>query len=535
MQRTLLRAMTIAALSTVGLGSLSAVPAAAATTTVAWELNEPAGATTMTDTSGNGITGRIGAEVVTGVTVQGATGYRFPRLAPNTPPAHPEHNVQVPHDDRLNPGSEDYSVEVRYRTGNPFGNLIQKGQSGTRGGYWKIQLPQGEPSCLFRGPTGVTNAVRAQTRIDDDQWHVIRCDRTADAVELYVDGVFAGRNRGTTGAIANTRSLSFGGKDDCDQVTVTCDYFGGDVDWVRITRPAAPATNAAPTARFTQDCPSLACGFDGSTSSDPEGPIAAYAWTFGDGTSGSGPQPSHTYAKPGTYGVTLTVSDNGGRTASVTRDVTVAAPPAEGAITFRAAADATGNSTRSSVTVPPGVTAGDVLVMYLTVNRDTSVSDPPGWTLLGQQLGPQSELQTEVWTRVADAADAGNSVGFAFGVTSKFDLTVTAYAGVDQVSPVAIFASASETVSRAAHTTPTVPGTQPGQWLLSYWTDKTSATTDWTAPAGQTVRAEVIGSSAGRVTALVTDAPGGSGGLTATADSATSKAVMWSIVLNSAR
>lgn len=237
MQRTLLRAMTVAALSTVGLGGLSAVPAAATTTTVAWELNEPRGATTMLDSSGNEIHGIIGTEVVTGATFDGATGYRFARLKPNTPPAHPEHNVWVPHDERLNPGSDDYSVEVRYRTGNPFGNLIQKGQSGTPGGYWKIQLPQGEPSCLFRGPTGVTNAVRAQTRIDDERWHVIRCDRTDDAVELYVDGVFAGRNRGTTGAIANTKPLSLGGKDDCDQIKVTCDYFGGDVDYVRITRP----------------------------------------------------------------------------------------------------------------------------------------------------------------------------------------------------------------------------------------------------------------------------------------------------------
>lgn len=227
-------------LSAVALVCTSIAPAEAATTAApvsTWELNEPAGASTMVDSSGNGLNGTVGTEVLTGVAVLGATAYRFARLPPNTPPAHPEHNVVVPHDDRLNPGSGNYSVEVRYRTTNPFGNLIQKGQSGSSGGYWKIQLPQGEPSCLFRGPSGVTNAVRAQTRVDDGLWHVIRCDRTDTAVALSVDGVLVGTNSGTTGPIANTKALSLGGKNDCDQVSVTCDYFGGDVDWVRITRP----------------------------------------------------------------------------------------------------------------------------------------------------------------------------------------------------------------------------------------------------------------------------------------------------------
>jgi hypothetical protein len=216
-----------------------APPAQAATSVLAdWRMNEPTGATTMTDSSGNGITGDIGDEVVTGVSVDGAVGYRFARLVPNTPPAHPEHNVLVAHDDRLQPaGRAEFVVEVRMRTGNKFGNLVQKGQATSRGGYWKIQLPQAEPSCLFRGPTGITNAVRARgLPLNDNRWHVVRCEVTPTEVRLYVDGAFIGRNRGTTGRIANTQLFSIGGKYNCDQVTVTCDYFGGDVDYVRIER-----------------------------------------------------------------------------------------------------------------------------------------------------------------------------------------------------------------------------------------------------------------------------------------------------------
>ena len=51
---------------------------------------------------------------------------------------------------------------------------------------------------------------------------------------------------------------------------------------------------------------------DGSASSDPDGgQTLTFDWNFGDGASGSGPTPSHAYASPGGYVVSLTVTDNG--------------------------------------------------------------------------------------------------------------------------------------------------------------------------------------------------------------------------------
>jgi subtilisin family serine protease len=49
--------------------------------------------------------------------------------------------------------------------------------------------------------------------------------------------------------------------------------------------------------------------FDGTGSSDPDGDDLSYAWSFGDGATGTGPTPSHTYLDDGEYTVTLTVSD----------------------------------------------------------------------------------------------------------------------------------------------------------------------------------------------------------------------------------
>ncbi len=111
------------------------------------------------------------------------------------------------------------------------------------------------------------------------------------------------------------------------------------------------APDQSPTAAFA--VPSVTAGtpatFSGAASSDPDGSIASYSWNFGDGTTANGVSPGHTFAKSGTYDVELSVLDNegcgaeevftgrtaycgGNPAASVTRSVTVDAPPAPAAI-----------------------------------------------------------------------------------------------------------------------------------------------------------------------------------------------------------
>jgi PKD domain-containing protein len=64
--------------------------------------------------------------------------------------------------------------------------------------------------------------------------------------------------------------------------------------------------------------------FDASGST-PASDIVSYQWSFGDGDSGSGRTTVHSYDKPGTYFPTLTISDQFGRSASVTNTITVGA------------------------------------------------------------------------------------------------------------------------------------------------------------------------------------------------------------------
>jgi len=69
--------------------------------------------------------------------------------------------------------------------------------------------------------------------------------------------------------------------------------------------------------------PGQAIPFDASGSS---GVISDYAWNFGDGGSAHGVNPTHAYANPGTYGVTLMVTGTNGTHASDTASVTISAP-----------------------------------------------------------------------------------------------------------------------------------------------------------------------------------------------------------------
>ncbi len=83
----------------------------------------------------------------------------------------------------------------------------------------------------------------------------------------------------------------------------------------------------APEASFTVSTDSgsypLEVTFDASASTDSDGSISKYAWTFGDGGTGTGVSADHTYSEAGTYTAELTVTDNGGKSATATHDIDV--------------------------------------------------------------------------------------------------------------------------------------------------------------------------------------------------------------------
>ncbi len=229
---------TAAELLAVGVVLPAPAAHAAANNLVAnWEMNEGKGATVMADSSGHGLNGTIGSAVQTGYQANGATGYHWAFTSPTKPPPKPERLIIVGNDDRLNPGTGDYAVTMRFRTKKTFGNITQKGQAGSTGGYWKWEIPHGNLKCVFRGVVNgkfKRKALDSPMKLNDNQWHTVRCAREGNQVSMTIDGTTTITKSGSTGSITNTVPLTIGGKSNCDQGHVTCDYFTGEIDWLKI-------------------------------------------------------------------------------------------------------------------------------------------------------------------------------------------------------------------------------------------------------------------------------------------------------------
>jgi PKD repeat protein len=375
------------------LSAMPAVPASAApapavaalvTTGVSadFEMNEAAGSTVMTDSSGNGNNGVVDPTgVETGTTFDGATGYNWVRRSPTDPPASPERVVVVDDDVALEAGDQEFTVELRYRTHESYGNIVQKGQATSPGGQWKIQNPGGRPSCLFQGSDDQV-ATRSTIDLSDNEWHTLTCVLTSTGVAMYVDGAFNSRTNGTIGTLDNNAPLTVGGKVNCDQITVTCDYFSGQIDYLKLTK-GPRFDNQPPTAKFAWTCDRLDCSFDSTGTLDPDGTIDGYSWTFGDGGTSSSPNPPHTFAAPGTYQVKLIATDSDSATDSAVHTLSVVSgiPPTKPRMVSATAGDRSaavewktpsdmgdGTLTGYEVTSSPGARTCQAAGLTCTVN-----------------------------------------------------------------------------------------------------------------------------------------------------------------------
>ena len=142
-------------------------------------------------------------------------------------------------------------------------------------------------------------------------------------------------------------------------------------------------------------------------------PSSRYAWTFGDTATGSGATTSHTYADPGTYPITLTVTDNLGATDDVSASVTVPEQSGSGRLPCIGGRQRSGAN--ASVVVPAAVQPGDQLLFFVTANVDTTATTPAGWTLLGSQQDGGPDMRSWVFTRTAVAGTAGSTVTSTLG------------------------------------------------------------------------------------------------------------------------
>ena len=108
-------------------------------------------------------------------------------------------------------------------------------------------------------------------------------------------------------------------------VTLTVTDATSFSDTASASIDVAPVPNVPPTADFFATRNLMVVDVDGSASSDSDGTIVDYMWTWGDGSSessGTSPLASHTYAAPGSYSISLLVTDDDGAAGLATHEVT---------------------------------------------------------------------------------------------------------------------------------------------------------------------------------------------------------------------
>ncbi|MBT8041142.1 MAG: PKD domain-containing protein [Xanthomonadales bacterium] len=112
------------------------------------------------------------------------------------------------------------------------------------------------------------------------------------------------------------------------RIELTVEDDEGALDSTSFTVEASNS-NVEPSARFEWACSEGRCVFDATASSDPDGEIASWSWSFGDGERASGAQVEHNYDADGDYLVTLRITDNGGMADSSRKSLTIRLPEPE--------------------------------------------------------------------------------------------------------------------------------------------------------------------------------------------------------------
>jgi PKD repeat protein len=164
--------------------------------------------------------------------------------------------------------------------------------------------------------------------------------------------------------------------------------------------------STAPTASFTSSAAASPPRTIQFTDTSTGGPTA-WAWNFGDGSTATTKNPTHTYAAAGDYTVTLVASNAAGSSSPVSKTVSVTVPPAP-----------TASFTWSAVASPP-------LTVQLT---DTSTGSPTAWAW---NFGDGSNATTKNPTHTYAAAGdytvtlvASNATGPSSPVSTTVSVTV---------------------------------------------------------------------------------------------------------------
>ncbi|MFF2371801.1 PKD domain-containing protein [Agromyces sp. NPDC058110] len=298
-----------------------------------------------------------------------------------------------------------YSTEAWFKTTTTKGGKITgfgDSRTGLSTTYDRHVYLQDNGLLVFGTKNGsTTTTIKTTSAYNDGNWHQVVATQSSAGMRLYVDGELAGSN---TVAAAQSYNGYWRAGGDRTGGGSTNSYLDGTVDEFAVYQYALEPTtvrshyqvgldivpNIAPTASFTASSVDRTSSFDASASGDADGTIASFAWDFGDGQTGSGANPTHEYAAPGSYLVTLTVTDDDGATGTASHSVVAV-----------------------NANVPP-VAGFTATVAAQTVTFDSSTSTDSDGTIVDS-----------AWDFGDGKTGTGANVSHLYGAAGTYDVTLT--------------------------------------------------------------------------------------------------------------
>lgn len=237
---------------------------------------------------------------------------------------------------------------------------------------------------------------------------------------------------GGTNTLANLWAASGPSLPDFEEVDITgLKVADGSIEVSSSPPPVGPT--ASFTATPTSGTAPLTVTFT-DTSTPGSNPITGWAWDFGDSTTSTLQNPTHTYTTGGTYTVTLVVTDSAAETStSPPVSIVVTEECADGVWTYVQTANpssAVGGDgtyvTSLTPALPVTTTDGDLLILYAKGSHSGVIQTwtaPAGWTEIGSNvlvdLGVSQRYNTlQMWWKVAGPGETSPTVTQTAGAGS---------------------------------------------------------------------------------------------------------------------